>query len=82
MNRAEWFKKGLLEVVGRGDSDWAGDSATRQSVAGYHCDVFPSTASIGSCGGSAGDIYVVVQRPIPMAEDDVAISMTHERMHL
>ena len=29
---------GLLELVGRGDSDWAGDSATRQSVTGYHCD--------------------------------------------
>ena len=29
---------GLLEVVGRSDSDWAGDSATRQSVTGYHCD--------------------------------------------
>ena len=32
MNRAEWFKKALLELVGRIDSDWAGDSATRQSV--------------------------------------------------
>ena len=30
---------GLLELVGRSDSDWAGDSATRQSVTGYHCDV-------------------------------------------
>ena len=30
---------GLLELVGRGDSDWAGGSATRQSVTGYHCDV-------------------------------------------
>ena len=29
----------LLELVGRSDSDWAGDSATRQSVTGYHCDV-------------------------------------------
>ena len=29
----------LLELVGRGDSDSAGDSATRQSVTGYHCDV-------------------------------------------
>ena len=28
---------GLLEFVGRNDSDWAGDSATRQSVTGYHC---------------------------------------------
>ena len=32
-------QKGLLELVGRSDSDWAGDSATRQSVTGYHCDV-------------------------------------------
>ena len=32
-------QKGLLELVGRGDSDWAGDSATRQSVTGRHCDV-------------------------------------------
>ena len=29
----------MIEFVGRGDSDWAGDSATRQSVTGYHCDV-------------------------------------------
>ena len=27
-------QKGLLELVGRGDSDWAGDSARRQSVHG------------------------------------------------
>ena len=32
-------QKGFLELVGRSDSDWAGDSATRQSVTGYHCDV-------------------------------------------
>ena len=32
-------QKGLLELVGRSDSDWAGDSATRQSVTGYHCYV-------------------------------------------
>ena len=32
-------QKGLLELDGRSDSDWAGDSATRQSVTGYHCDV-------------------------------------------
>ena len=31
-------QKGLLELVGRSGSDWAGDSATRQSVTGYHCD--------------------------------------------
>ena len=30
---------GLLELVGRSDSDWASDSATRQSVTGHHCDV-------------------------------------------
>ena len=35
----EMVQKGLLEIVGRGDSDWAGDSATRQSVTGYHCNV-------------------------------------------
>ena len=33
------LQKGLLELVGRSDSDWAGDSATRQSVPGYHCNV-------------------------------------------
>ena len=32
-------QKVLLEFVDRSDSDWAGDSATRQSVTGYHCDV-------------------------------------------
>ena len=32
-------QKGLLELVGRSGSDCAGDSATRQSVTGYHCDV-------------------------------------------
>ena len=30
---------GLLELVGRSDSDRASDSTTRQSVMGYHCDV-------------------------------------------
>ena len=35
----QMVQKGLLEIVGRSDSDWAGDSATRQSVAGYHCNV-------------------------------------------
>ena len=35
----EMVQKGVLELVGRGDSDWAGDSAARQSVTGYHCDV-------------------------------------------
>ena len=29
---------GMNELVGRSDSDWAGDSATRQSVTGYHCN--------------------------------------------
>ena len=32
-------QKGLLELVGRSDSELAGDSATRQSVTGYHRDV-------------------------------------------
>ena len=32
-------QKGLLELVGRRDSDWAGDSAKRHSVTGYHCNV-------------------------------------------
>ena len=35
----EMVQTGLLELVGRSDSDWAGDSATRQSVMGYHCEV-------------------------------------------
>ena len=35
----EMVQTGLLELVGRCDSDWACDSATRQSVTGYHCDV-------------------------------------------
>ena len=33
------IRTSLLELVGRSDSDWVGDSATRQSVAGYHCDI-------------------------------------------
>ena len=33
------IQKGLLELVDRSDSDWAGDSATRQSATGYHCNV-------------------------------------------
>ena len=32
-------QKEFLELVGRSDSEWAGDSATRQNVTGYHCDV-------------------------------------------
>ena len=35
----EMVRTGLLELVGRSDSDWIGDSATRQSVTGCHCDV-------------------------------------------
>ena len=35
----EMVQTGSLEVVGRSDSDWPGDSATRQSVTGYHCGV-------------------------------------------
>ena len=37
-------QKGLLELVGRSDSDLAGDSTTRHSVTGYHCDVQDVTA--------------------------------------
>ena len=29
-------QKGLIEPIGCGDTDWAGDSATRQSATGYH----------------------------------------------
>ena len=35
----EMVQTGLLELVFCCDSDWAGGSATRQSVTGYHCDV-------------------------------------------
>ena len=52
-------QKGLLELGGRSDSYWAGDSATRQSVTGYHCNVQGVTTcnrslkqtaiSLGSC---------------------------------
>ena len=60
----EMVQTGLLELVGRGDSDWADDSATRQSVTGYHCDVQNVTLcnrslkqaaiSLSSCGESLG----------------------------
>ena len=33
------FKKGMIEHVGRSDSDWAGDSSTRQRVTGDHCNI-------------------------------------------
>ena len=39
LNRAKWFQQVCWKLVGRSDSDWAGDSPTRQSVTGYHCDV-------------------------------------------
>ena len=51
-------QKGLLELAGRSGSDCAGDSATRQSVTGYHCNVqnvtmcnrsLKQTASLSSC---------------------------------
>ena len=32
-------QKGMIEFVGRSDSDWAGDSATRQCAFGYQCNV-------------------------------------------
>ena len=35
----EMVQTSLLELVGRSDSEWAGDSATHQSVTGYHSDV-------------------------------------------
>ena len=35
----EMVQTGLLELVGRSGSGGAGDSATRQSVTGYHCNV-------------------------------------------
>ena len=35
----EMVQKGLLELLGRSDSDCADDSATGQSVTGYHYDV-------------------------------------------
>ena len=33
------FQEGLLELVGRGDSDWTSVSASRRSVTGDHCNV-------------------------------------------
>ena len=39
----EMVQTGLLELVGRADSDWAGDFATHQRVTGYHCDVQNAT---------------------------------------
>ena len=39
LDRREMVPTGLLELVVRNDSDWAEDSATLQSVTGYHCDV-------------------------------------------
>ena len=39
----EMVQKGLLELVVRSDLYWAGDSATRQSVTGYHFDVQNAT---------------------------------------
>ena len=30
---------GVNEFVGRSDSDWAGDQATRQCITGHHCSV-------------------------------------------
>ena len=35
----EMVQEGMLELVGRSDLEWAGDSATRQSVTGNHCNV-------------------------------------------
>ena len=44
----EMVQKGLLEIASRGDSDWAGDSATRQCVTGFHCNVQNVTMCIRS----------------------------------
>ena len=41
----EMVQTGLLERVDRSNSEWAGDSATRQSVTGYHCGVQNVTMS-------------------------------------
>ena len=32
-------RENTIELVGRSDSDWAGDSATRQSITGFHCNL-------------------------------------------
>ena len=39
----EVVQTSLPELVGRSDSDWVDDSATRQSVTGYHRDVLNET---------------------------------------
>ena len=57
-DREQIVQKGLLGIVGRSNSDWAGDTATRQSVTGYHCNVqnvtmcnrsLKQTISLSSC---------------------------------
>ena len=70
--------KGLLELVGRSDSDWAGDSATRQSVSGYHCDVHDVTMcnrsltqtaiSLSSCEAEFCSASACAGEPLGLAE--------------
>ena len=33
------MQENTVEIVGRSDSEWAGDSATRQSITRFHCTV-------------------------------------------
>ena len=54
----EMDQKGLLEIVGRSDSDWAGDSATRQSVTGYHCSV--QNVNLTMCNWSLKQTAIVI----------------------
>ena len=45
-----------LNFVGRTDSDWARDSATRQCVAGYHCNV----AGVTMCNRSLKQTAIIL----------------------
>ena len=53
----QMVQTGLLELVGRSDSDWAGDSATRQSVTGYHRNVQNVTMCNRSLKQTAISLY-------------------------
>ena len=70
-------QRGLLELVGRSDSDWAGDSATRPSVTGYHCDVqnvtmcnrsLKQTASLSSCDAEFNAANACARELLGLAE--------------